>query len=372
MKDILQIPYSTWKRVAQNNGWSTYHKDDGADDAWLWTGRKDVVFASSVKTDIDILDWQTNFPSSTLVQSQDDAIAQIIGLDNTFLQKLSPSGLPQVAPSLLEGSAEEFISCNWCDKTTWWSSSVEVTDENLSDSGDGLVWNSANTDWIDVKNGKITQEHMLHATHAPVIEVDGSEATESSPGTTDGDYQVNYATGVVTFNTNQSGNTVVAKSYRRMVDSVWTFAPKAGKKLRLLAVEIQFTTDVDLTDTAVFEIRGYAVAFIPGATTDDVSPNYVTSFPTGFKITLRERRYQTIMDYLNEAQRLYPVFEAMGGSGWRGLQNNVQLFRWPYAEEATRDLSHESGMEGRIYLMNNIKYGGDKAYVTVYARSEDE
>lgn len=284
----------------------------------------------------------------------------------------SPSGVPRVVTAPREGSPTDFLSPNWADCSTWWGSSERHTDLELSDSGDGLTWTSSVPHWIDVTHGKITQEHNLHAGYKAVIKVDGVEMTEHPPDTTDGDYGIDHENGTVTFVSSQAGKTVTA-TFSEMKNSTWTIKPTAGKKLRLMAVEVQFTNNVVLTDTVIFEFYGYAVAFIPGATTDDVSPNYATTFPTGFKIPLGSpRKYQTMMDFINESQRAFHPIPAIGGSGWRGVQNDVHIFRWPYSEEATRDLLSAAGMEVRIRLENDIEFSGDKAYVTLYAISENE
>jgi hypothetical protein len=279
-------------------------------------------------------------------------------------------GVPMVMPEWREGSATDFISFNWCDKTTWHEASVRATDEGLTDSGDGLTWNSANTNWIDITHGKIPQEHRLTA-YNTVIKVDSVEMTESSPGTTDGDYQINYATGDVTFNVSQATKTVEA-TYSYAQTSAFYVTPEANKTLRLTAVEVQFSDDIDLTDSVRFDIEGYAVAFVPGATTDDVSPNYTTTFPTGFRIPLGSPRiYKTMMDFIAEAQRAYPLIPAMGGSSWRGLTRPIYVMRWPYQEDATRDLVADKGMRIKISLVNDTAFGGTVAVATLYAVSTD-
>ena len=283
--------------------------------------------------------------------------------------KKSPSGLPITMQSHREGTPVDFLSPNWCDKTTWWYTSTPVVDETLTDSGDGLTWDSVNVVWIDVTHGKITQEHRIHATHKLVVKVDSVEKTEHPPGTTDGDYTVDHLLGKVTFDASQAGKTVTA-TYSKMVDSAWVVTPDTGKKIRFTVVEVQFTHDIVLNDTVVFEFYGIVDVFAPQLLDSADPPG---PFPSGTKIPLGSpRRYQTMMDYINEAQRAYAEFPAIGGGSWRGLQQKVQILRWPYQEEATRDLMAAAGMEVRIRLENDNEFGGTNAYVTLYAMSEEE
>jgi len=279
---------------------------------------------------------------------------------------VSSQGVPLVMTEWREGTATDFISHNWCDKTTWYEESTEVTDEGLTDSGDGLVWNSANAFWVCVVCGKIPQEHRLQA-YAAVIKVDSVEMTESPQGTTDEDYQINYVTGDVTFNATQAGKTVEA-TYHYAGSSAYHVIPDADKILRLTAVEVQFSDDIDLTTSVRFDIEGYVHSFVPGATVDDATPNYTTSFPTGFRIPLGSPRiYQTMMDFIAEAQRSYPVIPPLGGSSWRGTSKALYVMRWPYQEDATRDLDAAKGMRIKISLGGDIPFIGTHAIATLYA-----
>lgn len=281
----------------------------------------------------------------------------------------SPTGVPKVVTAPREGSPIDFLSPNWCDCTTWWGSSTRHEDQSMTDSGDGLTWTSGVPHWIDVTHGKITQEHNLHASYGPVVKVDGVTMTEHSPGTTDGNYSIDHTAGTITFTNSQAGKTVTA-TFSEMQNSTWAIKPDVGKKLRLIAVEVQFTTDIELTDTVVFQFYGYVDAFAPHLLTTADPPG---PFPPLTKIPIGSpRKYLTMMDFINESQRSFPEIPALGGSGWRGLQTPVHIFRWPYEEGAVRDLFSSAGMEVQISLEGHTEFGGSKAYVTLYAMLESE
>lgn len=248
-----------------------------------------------------------------------------------------------------EVSRLEVISPNWCDKTTWFQGSVEVDDETLTDSGDGLTFTPATARaWIDVTHGKLTGERSLRANYQPQIEVDGSPVEENSPGKTDKDYSINYSTGAVTFNSSQSGKTVVAARYHYADKSTFTIKPDAGKLLRVTQIEVQFSENVELNDSVLFQL-------------------YVGGNPYGSPTV-----YQTMMDFINEASLAYPSIPQMGGSSWRGMKGAVHVFRWPYSERGATDLKSSLAMEIRISLEGDAEFGGDVAVATVYGISETE
>jgi hypothetical protein len=280
-------------------------------------------------------------------------------------------GAPVVQTTWREGKATDFIMHNLCDKTTWYTDSARVVDEGLTDSGDGLIWNSAQTFWICLSGGRVPQEHRFVATYGTIIKVDSVVMTESSPETTDGDYQINYDTGDVTFNVTQAGKTVEA-TYSYAQTSVFYVTPDANKTLRLTAVEVQFSDDTILNDSVRFDIEGLVEVFAPQLV-NDVDPDYVTDFPTGTHIPLASPTiYKTMMDFIAEAQRAYPVIPALGGASWRGLSKPIYVMRWPYQEDATRDLVASKGMRIKISLINNIPFGGTVAVATLYAVTTDD
>jgi hypothetical protein len=240
----------------------------------------------------------------------------------------------------------DVISPNWCDRTTWHDSAEQITDQALTDSGDGLTWNSPHTNWIDTYHGKLTGEDELSGMRA-VVKADGVTLTEDEPfGGAQGDYSVDYAAGTVTFHASQAGKAVTA-TYCRENGSAWVIKPDPGKVLRLTTVEVQFSKDIVLNDTVTFQL-------------------YVGGAPYGPPTT-----YKTMMDYINEAAGSYAEIPAMGG-GSRGTTQPIQIFRWPYAERASTDLKSSLAMEVHIKLANNNHFGGAKAIATFYGVSENE
>jgi hypothetical protein len=246
-----------------------------------------------------------------------------------------------------EASRLDVISVNWCDKTTWYPKSTEVTDEVYTENTATVFHPATQRDYVDVTHGKLTGEHTLRDTYAPVVKVDDVTKTENSPGQTDNDYTIDYSTGIVTFNESQTGKTVKV-TYHFVGTSEWIVAPASEKMVRVTQVEVQFSENIVLTDSVKFQL-------------------YVGGNPYGAPTI-----YQTMYDYINESSLAYPQIPSMGGGGWRGMSGPVRIFRWPYAERGTTDLKSSLGMEIRVCLENDVEFGGDFAVATFYGTSETE
>lgn len=262
------------------------------------------------------------------------------------------------------GSRVDVVSLNWCDKTTWYESSEAVENEMLVDSGDGLTFNSANPNWIDITHGKLTGEDTLAGNGlVPVIKANGVDQTEDDPfGGDTHDFSIDYAAGTVTFHSAPA--TPVTASYHHENGSKWVIKPHAGKVLRLTMVEVQFSKDIIITDTLTFQAYGKVQFFAPHLTPDP--------YPVDTLIPIGEPTvYKTMMDYINEASGSYPEIPAMGGEV-RGTGQPIQIYRWPYAERASTDLHSSLGMEIQITLHNDMAFGGECAVATFYGMSQNE
>ena len=284
---------------------------------------------------------------------------------------------PRIQIDPREGSPFNSLSVNWCDKTTWYEKSVRVVDEivisSIQSGSEGMTYiPDIQRAWVDVSHGKITGERSLRSEYSPVIKIDDVVMKENSPDNNDdGDYSINYKTGIIFFNNLVVNTNVVKATYSYVTTSEWTIVPNLDKKLDLIAVEVQFSDDIVLEDTVIFAIYGNVENFAPQLL-NNIDPDNITSFATGTKIRIKETYYQTMDDFVNEAQRSYSVIPQMGGNNWRSMKTAQYIFRWPYDEEAVRRLHHKKGMEIRIRLENDREFGGSKAVSTFYGISEDD
>lgn len=280
---------------------------------------------------------------------------------------------PRVQIDPREGSSYNSPSINWCDKTTWFATSNREEDivMDLVADTSGLTWETPNdTVWVDVCHGKITGERNFRETYRPIIKVNGEAKAEKTAENLVGDYTVDYRNGKISFEVAPGESALVEASFSKVNDSSWTIVPAEGKRLDIVAVEVQFSSDVELTDTIIFSVWGVVDYFAPHLVS--TTPNYQSSFPTGFKIPLKKYFYQTMDDFVNDSQRSYAKIPKLGGDGWRGMKTDQFIFRWPYYEESVRRLHSYSGMELRVQLENNIELIGNKTISTFYGISEAE
>lgn len=249
----------------------------------------------------------------------------------------------------ITGDAVVIVSHNWCDETTWYGQSVEVEAEELTDSGDGLTFNSDHDNWIDLSHGKLYREDLISAGYIPVVKVDGVTKTERAPfADSGGDYVIDYATGDVTFASSQSGKTVTA-DYHYANGSRFIIAPVDGKKLWVERSEVQFSTDVDLKDTIHFQ----AWAYDP---TDPPNKIPVSALTT----------YKVARDFVDEAHGVYPQVPSFGGSS-RGLSVAHLVFPFDYIQ--LKELCDCYGAEIRVWLDGDTEFGGTFATATFYCSS---
>ena len=312
--------------------------------------------------------------TSDYPQSQNDA-------DTTDFQvnymtaanaRLSP---PRLSDGRQRTSAEKsnssrvtLYSHDWTDPTTWYTTSGYAVGETVTDSGTYTNYYTAHHPIIDTYHGKITGEDFLldaggHKYRVAVY-VNGVKKTEQDPHYgTGGDYVVDYHNGLIQFLTANQPTDVVTVDYHYMVDSTFIITPSPGKALIMDSAEVQFSTDVIITDTTVFQPYGYV---------DYFAPQLVASgqVPSGTKIPIgNHTSYKTMSDFQNDAARAYPVYPALGGSGWRGLNVPLVILDWDYT--ASTVITSAVGMEIRIKLEHDTPFSGISATATFYCISQN-
>jgi len=284
--------------------------------------------------------------------------------------KYSPEstyGHPLVERSPLAGSKTNKISPNWCNKTTWYSDSTRNTDITMTDSGDHTTYNLPTPGYcVDVKNGELTHENSLVSTYGYVCKVNDVEKTENSPGTTDGDYSVNYATGAVTFNEALVGTETVTSTHSKVGNSEWKVEPMSGKVLRIAEVEVQLSADLVMSDSIEFIAYAEVGKFPPFEPYRQANGG---PYPDGTNLPIRSLEYKTIRDFINEANGAYPAIIAFGGTNWRALEEDMYIFRWAY--QASEDIRSDWGMYLTIGLKDDNEQTGSFAYTTLYCLSDD-
>ena len=199
-----------------------------------------------------------------------------------------------------------------------------------------------------------------------VVTKNGVELTEQDPHyASGGDYTVDYAAGRVTLlEAITPGVDVIEATYHHATSSLFTIFPKAGTKLLVEQVEVQFSKSMQMLDSVVFTIFGYVDVFAPELSTANGG-----EIPAGTKIPLGTILYKTMKDLMNDAQRAYPSYPALGGAGWRGIQEDTYVLDWDYLRGTLLVAAY--GMELRCYLEHDSAFTG-YATATFYCSSESE
>jgi len=252
------------------------------------------------------------------------------------------------------GDGLVFVTHNWCDPTSWYTQSARVEGETLTDSGDGLTFNSSHDNWIDMTHGKIYREDLLAASYLPVIKVDGVTKTQRAPwAEAGGDFTIDYATGAVTFFVSQSGKAVTA-DYSRENGSLYIIAPTAGKRLWVEYSEVQFSKDIEINAHTFFQPWAYSPTGNP-APPEKVAAAYPTI-------------YKTLDNYIEEANGCYPEIPIMGGP--RGFTSPRVTF--PFKYQTVKELLSSYGLEIRVWIGGSLPFGGEYGTATFYCTSYDE
>lgn len=367
----LTVTYDTIKPLI--NTLPTYYIQQGDGGYSLFViGDENLIISHINSNDTsNKSNFETNYKSSaTATASQDDAL--VAGSIR--------NGVPFVKPRLTDGrirtvsektsiSTVTFYSHNWADKTTWYEKSTRVVNETASNSGNNLTYTLAHKFIIDSYHGKYTNEDYIidsnNYSYRVAVTVDGYAKTEQDPHLgSGGDFVMNYVDGYIIFFSALDPASVVSATYHYAGTSVFTIKPAAGKQLRFGVVEVQFSDDIQITDSTLFQPYGYVDVFAPQYCTTNGGP-----YPPGTKIPLGSPIiYKTIQDYLNDSKKSYPIYPALGGNGWRGMQNPCVIMDWDY--EGDKVLRYDYGMEIRVFLQHDVPFGGSYGTATFYCKLE--
>lgn len=334
----MRVDWTTVKTFADNRGmakfiqyveWENSYYIKVQDDHFDLETIIDKV--SPVPDPSDQKDFEDNYKASanTRVQS-----AEYNAQNVHILKNIEPS--------------TKAVSHWWNDKTTWYQKSTRVTGETLTDSGDGLTWNSANADWINLVNGKVYGEDLISSTYAAKVYVDAVLQTSG--------YSIDYSLGDVIFSSSQAGKTVTV-DYSHESGSTWSLIPTAGKMINIEHTEIQFCKDAKIPNAYYsgsqttwfdFEIWVYNPLDLPN------------------KIPYKSTKYKSEMDIINDANLAYghPRFGNLPGT-----QDYITL---PFNYGSLQPLKSSQGAELRVSLKDDIPIEGSFATVTVYYLSRDE
>jgi hypothetical protein len=228
-----------------------------------------------------------------------------------------------------------------------------VVDEVAVDSGDHTTYALAHQSVIDVYHGKVTCEDEIIDVNGNRmyvgVEVNDMPSVEKDPHTLQGDFTVNYAAGTLTFTQALQPSDVVKVTYHYARSSKMYIRPLPGKKLGMTAVKVQFSKNVQINDTVIYEVWGQ-----PG---------------TPAPIIMSRIVYKTFGNFMDDANFVGETMPQIGGSSWRGTSDAICTLQWDY--KALIPLYSSYNMELRIFLEHDVPYTGT-CYATFFCLSQDE
>lgn len=302
--------------------------------------------------------------------TDDLSVAAAIDLVRGYWQRLplSPDGRTlqaQVRPT--QGSSAILVTHNFCDPCTWFGDSVRITEEVLSDLGDHIHYRSDHKNWIDLTHWRLTHEdNIINDTESwpngpftVLVTVDDVVQVEGQ------DYKVDYESGELRFrwiSCHQDNvwfgagplnpGAVVKATYNYANGSTYYLRPAVGKILRIVKTEVQFTQDVLIRDTMIWQTWVYNPYDLPN------------KVPYGAPVV-----YKGAKDYIAEGNQGTGTIQPFGGTV-RGMHNKVSVFPFDYV--SSKDLPASAGAEIRCQLKNHLPMIGEWGTATMYTLSEDE
>lgn len=202
---------------------------------------------------------------------------------------------PFVPPAVAVGAATiveqaHYVTHNFCDESTWYQKAIRVEDQACTvDGGDSKIYTldtAPTTTIINAHMGYLNQEDVDPSVHKHKVHVmvDGVKKKVAGPSadtyptvTNWDDYgyevQVDWSNGDLQFKTDPSPG-VVTMSYSCLDDTIpkseqsaYCVEPPAGKKLKILKAEAQFSQGVNIKDSCIF--TGFGPLTFQDIQTDD-------------------------------------------------------------------------------------------------------
>lgn len=297
------------------------------------------------------------------------------------------TGLPRFAVEASDSEKFQVYSPDLTQKRSWYRNSkrhdaVELQAESLTSYVVPLVYKTGNFQdgdvshpIVDLQSGLVNQEEFILDPQGRSYRVEVrvgqgffDDATilverdlQAANPDTHGDYIVDYDEHRVVFRVARDPADKVWMTFYEAWSSEFIIAPPPGMSLQLSQIEAQFSTDVVMNDTVVFDAEGYAAVFAPAeVAAGNLQPTDLVPVSPGGAFV-----YKTMRNFLADSYKSYPSYPPLGGTGWRGINADTVIFDWDYLYATP--LIAEYGMRIRVYMKNHRPFGGTYASVTFYS-----
>lgn len=302
------------------------------------------------------------------------------------------------------------VSHNFCDPCTWYGDSVGVVDEVLTNSGDGLTFNSSKVNWIDMTHGRVTNENDFAANYPIIIKIDdviaqqeetvsaigsyegvtytssrigpignatltfdgvdsidtvvnahnsanwwqkithdGTGTTIPTAGTVElkaGAYTVDYENGDVIFYGDQTGKEIKASFFYENGSNFY-LRPSAGKQIEIYKTEVQFSKNVQIYGGISFSVWVYNPYDLPN------------------KVKYAEETYKSVGDFIGNGNLGQGEISAVG-------EQTEPTVVFPFDYVALKVVKSSQGAEVRIRSLDDVKVFGQLGTCTFYIVTKDE
>ena len=242
-------------------------------------------------------------------------------------EKTNTTGVQRVAIEKPDIPSTTKVSHDWCDPTTWFTSSARVEGETLTIET-GKTYVSLSQKWIDLTHGKVTDEDDFSSSYVPVIYDDDVALTEGQ------DFTVDYLNGKVTFDANYTVNGTITADFSKATDSVYKLIPTAGKVLILEHAELNASKDCTINVAIAFEIWVGNPYFNPANPISETNP---------LQVLYKKKTYKNEKDIINACNKGHGSIPQ-----WGNLQNEVLVFPFEYV--TLQPLRSSQLAELRIHL----------------------
>jgi len=303
----------------------------------------------------------------TLSQDDENALDALVAAhipvqEEVIQPNLSKLGNMKIESQPPTGIRKTIASHDWTDPTTWYQKSSKVTDEILEVEPNTYEkrFRSDHGNWINLYEGKVVDEDRVRidGDYGVTIKVNDVEKTHGV------DYRINFEQGQVEFEwfcpTGQTmgmgglePSDVVKATYSHSTSSVFTIGPSAGKRMRISAVEVQFTENCIISTATMFA----AFAYNP------------YDLPNKIEVPGSRDTYKSAKDFISIGNQGVGHILPFGGMH-KGIRHKVLVF--PFNYQAAIDLESSVGAEIRVWLENDINHIGEYSTVTFYCTEEDE
>jgi hypothetical protein len=272
------------------------------------------------------------------LDTTDEALLNTIitATENTPLpesgQPKDSEGRPEVVTRNPLGTTQSFPSHNFCDPTTWFMGSTEVTGETATLARPGF-YVLAHKKVIDVTHGKIAFETPTLNSYKAVVYDNGVELVEGQ------DYTINYDMGVLVLDGSYTANGAITVDYHYASSSTYRVTPDQAKgKLHLKRAEVQFSGDIRMKPIEQNILAG------------------------GFKV--ESLLFKNLDNFVDVGRQ---------GTGTIEPVDTIKTGRWvfPFIYEPAIVLDPAFGMQLEFVLPAHEAMGGERGTVTIYGEYLD-